>query len=75
MASVLDEELPSALELEEYLQNGVLLCKLAMKLLPDEPMWKKVYDLDQSKFKVRTCTCTQYYYIIRDGRPAHTCVQ
>ena len=52
MESVLSEELPSALELEEYLQNGVLLCKLAMKLLPDEPMWKKVYDLDQSKFKV-----------------------
>ena len=55
---MLDEELPSALELEEYLQNGVLLCKLAMKLLPDEPMWKKVYDLDQAKFKVHTCTCT-----------------
>ena len=54
----MDEELPSALELEEYLQNGVLLCKLAMKLLPDEPMWKKVYDLDQSKFKVHTCACT-----------------
>ena len=52
MESVLNEEVPSALELEEYLQNGVLLCKLAMKLLPDEPMWKKVYDLDQSKFKV-----------------------
>lgn len=52
METILNEELPSSLELEDYLQNGVLLCKLAMKLLPDEPMWKKVYDLDQSKFKV-----------------------
>ena len=53
METILNEELPSSLELEDYLQNGVLLCKLAMKLLPDEPMWKKVYDLDQSKFKVQ----------------------
>lgn len=52
MEAVLNEELPSTLQLEEYLQNGVILCKLTMKLLPDEPMWKKVYDLDQSKFKV-----------------------
>ena len=53
MESLLEEELPSALELEEHLQNGVILCKLAMKLLPDEPMWKKVYDIEQSKFKVQ----------------------
>lgn len=52
MESFLDEELPSTLELEEYLQNGVILCKIAMKLLPDEPMWKKVYDIEQTKFKV-----------------------
>lgn len=45
-------ELPGAPELEESLQNGVILCKLGMKLLPDEPMWNKVYDLDQSKYKV-----------------------
>ena len=52
METLLNEELPSVLELEDYLQNGVILCKISMKLLPDEPMWKKVYDLDQSKFKV-----------------------
>lgn len=52
METVLSETLPTALELEDYLQNGVILCKLAMKFLPDEPMWKKVYDIDQSKFKV-----------------------
>ena len=53
MEGVLNEELPPVLEFEEYLQNGVLLCRLAMKVLPDEPMWKKVYDLDLSKFKVQ----------------------
>ena len=41
-----------ATELEDALQNGVLLCRLGIKLLPDDPMWKKVYDIDQTKFKV-----------------------
>ncbi len=45
-------ELPGAPALEETLQNGVILCKLGMKLLPDDQMWNRVYDLDQSKFKV-----------------------
>lgn len=49
---VISETLPSATELEDSLQSGVILCKLGMKLLPSEAMWKKVYDLDQTKFKV-----------------------
>lgn len=50
--SVLNEELPTVLELEDALQNGVYLCKLGMILLPEDDLWKKVYDLDQSKYKV-----------------------
>ena len=49
---VLEEELPSDVKLEDALQNGVYLCRLGMVLLPNDEMWKKVYDLDQSKFKV-----------------------
>ncbi|XP_064397976.1 uncharacterized protein LOC135344660 [Halichondria panicea] len=51
LESVLSCELPGAPALEETLQNGVILCKLGMKLLPDDQMWNRVYDLDQSKFK------------------------
>lgn len=46
------EDLPPAAELEDALQNGVYLCRLGMTLLPNEDMWKKVYDLNQAKFKV-----------------------
>ena len=46
--------LPPATELEAALQNGVILCRLGAKLLPDDPVWGKVYDMDESKFKVRT---------------------
>ena len=50
--SVIKEDLPPVLELEDALQNGVYLCKLGMSLLPGDELWKKVYDLDQSKYKV-----------------------
>ena len=49
---VISESLPPAAELEDSLQSGVILCKVGMKLLPSEPMWKRIYDLDHSKFKV-----------------------
>jgi hypothetical protein len=48
---MIDEELPIITTFEDSLCNGVFLCKLAMKLLPDDPQWRKVYDLDQAKFK------------------------
>ena len=52
LEAVLGEELPPATELEDALQNGVYLCRLTMIFQPDEDIGKKVYDLDQSKFKV-----------------------
>ena len=45
--------LPPATELESALQNGVVLCRLGMKLIPNDPLWNKVFDLDESRYKVR----------------------
>jgi hypothetical protein len=53
LEAVLHISLPPATELESALQNGVVLCRLGMKLLPDDPMWSKVYDLDESRFKAK----------------------
>ena len=53
MEAILMETLPPVTELEDRLSNGVLLCALGKKLLPNDPMWKKVFDQDQAKFKVR----------------------
>ena len=58
LEAVLGVSLPPATELEAALQNGVVLCRLGAKLIPDDPMWGKVYDMDQSKFKVRTERCS-----------------
>lgn len=52
LEGVLTCELPPVTELEDTLQNGVVLCQLGMKLLPNDPMWQKVYDVDLTKFKV-----------------------
>ena len=42
MEGVIGETLPSSTEFENSLSNGVYLCKLGMKLLPDEAQWKRV---------------------------------
>ena len=42
MEEILEESLPPPLELEQRLANGVYLCQIGMKLLPDDPNWKKV---------------------------------
>ncbi len=39
---LIGELLPPLQEFEESLANGVYLCKLGMKLLPDSQYWKKV---------------------------------
>lgn len=61
MEFVIGEELPPVLVLEDALQNGVYLCKLGMALLPHDELWRKVYDLDQSKFKV--CSTLYVYWL------------
>ena len=50
--SVIQEALPDAQWWEYSLCNGICLCKLGRKLLPDFPVWKKIYDLDQTRFEV-----------------------
>ena len=52
LESVLVESLPPVTQLEDRLQNGVVLCKLGMRLLPLDSMWSKVYDLEEKRYKV-----------------------
>ncbi|XP_065909989.1 ras GTPase-activating-like protein IQGAP1 [Dysidea avara] len=49
----IDEELPPTTELEQALRNGVILCKLGHFFAPDVLPKKRIYDLDESKYKVR----------------------
>lgn len=52
MEACLEEELPSTTELEEGLRNGVYLGKLAKFFAPKLISDKKIYDRDQSRYKV-----------------------
>ncbi|XP_077181510.1 ras GTPase-activating-like protein IQGAP3 [Paroedura picta] len=51
MEACLKEDLASPTELEESLRNGVILAKLAHTFAPDVVPLKKIYDLDQARFK------------------------
>uniref|UniRef100_A0A8C7G5T7 IQ motif containing GTPase activating protein 3 n=1 Tax=Oncorhynchus kisutch TaxID=8019 RepID=A0A8C7G5T7_ONCKI len=51
MEACLHEELPAPTELEEGLRNGVLLAKLGHCFAPKIIPLKKIYDLDQERFK------------------------
>ncbi|XP_028834928.1 ras GTPase-activating-like protein IQGAP3 [Denticeps clupeoides] len=52
MEACLNEELPAVTELEESLRNGVLLAKLGNCFAPKIVPLKKIYDLDQERYKV-----------------------
>ena len=60
---MIQETLPDAQQWEYSLCNGICLCKLGAKLIPDFPVWKKVYDPNESRFKVlhpitfNSCLC------------------
>lgn len=54
MEVCLDEELPPTTELEEGLRNGVYLAKLAKFFAPNVVSDKKIYDVEQSRYKVIT---------------------
>ncbi|XP_066538517.1 ras GTPase-activating-like protein IQGAP3 isoform X2 [Hoplias malabaricus] len=51
MEACLNEELPAPTELEEALRNGVLLAKLGHCFAPNVVPLKKIYDLDQERYK------------------------
>ena len=53
MEDIIEEPLPVAPELEECLANGVYLCKLGRKLLPNEPQWNKIYDINQERYRTK----------------------
>uniref|UniRef100_A0A668AYC7 IQ motif containing GTPase activating protein 2 n=1 Tax=Myripristis murdjan TaxID=586833 RepID=A0A668AYC7_9TELE len=52
MEACLEEDLPPTTELEEGLRNGVYLGKLAKFFAPKMVSEKKIYDRDQSRYKV-----------------------
>lgn len=52
MEACLNEELPLPTELEEALRNGVLLAKLGHCFAPKTVPLKKIYDLNQERYKV-----------------------
>ncbi|XP_053155851.1 ras GTPase-activating-like protein IQGAP2 isoform X2 [Hemicordylus capensis] len=51
MEVCLDEELPPTTELEEGLRNGVYLAKLAKFFAPKLVSEKKIYDVEQTRYK------------------------
>ena len=52
MEACLKEELPSPVELEESLRNGVLLAKLGHCFAPSVVPLKKIYDAEQLRYQV-----------------------
>lgn len=53
MEACLDEELPPTTELEEGLRNGVYLAKLGNFFAPHTVSLKKIYDREQTRYKVQ----------------------
>jgi len=51
MENCLRESLPSTIEMEENLRNGVYLAKLAHFMTPDALPLNKIYDVEQRKYK------------------------
>lgn len=49
----IEEELPPTTDLEQALRNGVILCKLGHYYAPEVLPKKRIYDLDEAKYKVR----------------------
>ncbi len=52
-----EEELPPTTELEEALRNGVILCKLGHYYAPEVVPLRKVYDMDEAKYRVSRVKC------------------
>uniref|UniRef100_A0A669EFY3 IQ motif containing GTPase activating protein 1 n=1 Tax=Oreochromis niloticus TaxID=8128 RepID=A0A669EFY3_ORENI len=60
MEACLDEELPPTTELEEGLRNGVYLAKLGNFFAPQTVSLKKIYDREQTRYKVKTYNVIQW---------------
>lgn len=53
LEACLRETLPSTIDLEQNLRNGVYLAKLGHFMSPDVLPLNKIYDLDQKRYEVR----------------------
>lgn len=63
MEACLEEELPPTTELEEGLRNGVFLGKLATFFAPKMVSEKRIYDRDQSRYKVCVCVRVLVFWL------------
>lgn len=70
----LEEDLPPTTELEEGLRNGVYLGKLANFFAPKMVSEKRIYDRDQSRYKVRLHSVTFNRLPLLKVRPGLYCV-
>ena len=52
MEACLEDELPPTTELEQALRNGVILARLSHFFAPEVVSKRKIYDLDESKYRV-----------------------
>lgn len=64
MEACLDEELPPTTELEEGLRNGVYLAKLGNFFAPRTVFLKKIYDREQTRYKVNVDEKTFLMFIL-----------
>lgn len=63
MEVCLVEELPPTTELEEGLRNGVYLAKLAKFFAPKMVSEKKIYDVEQTRYKVISLLGAKYFWL------------
>ena len=49
----IEDELPPTTELEQALRNGVILCRLGHYYAPEVIPLRRIYDFDESKYKVQ----------------------
>lgn len=52
MEACLEDEVPPSIELEQGLRNGVILAKLSHFYAPDVVPIRKIYDIDEAKYRV-----------------------
>lgn len=65
MEACLDEELPPTTELEEGLRNGVYLAKLGNFFAPHTVSLKKIYDREQTRYKVTIYSWNDHLVYVR----------
>ena len=58
----IEDELPPTTELEQALRNGVILCRLGHYYAPEVLPLKRIYDLDEAKYRVRKPGQSSFVY-------------